>query len=228
MIGRSVASASDWCTRTALAGMEVGSHSWSHAQLDKKRGAGLDEQLTRASEEIARCTGRPPLLLRAPYGARNRRSDNAAGRLGESDVLWDVDTEDWKTLDTDANFAAVHRDAHRGAIILMHEIHPTSVAAVPAILQDLQAQWATACSPAPSWRRAPWRRGATGATGDGTVPGTLTDAIDRSARGRLPHDELSRKDHSRSPTTVDQIEQKTHHLLTDPIERLSHRRDRRP
>ncbi len=140
MIGRSVASASDWCTRTALAGMEVGSHSWSHAQLDKKRGAGLDEQLTRASEEIARCTGRPPLLLRAPYGARNRRSDNAAGRLGESDVLWDVDTEDWKTLDTDANFAAVHRDAHRGAIILMHEIHPTSVAAVPAILQDLQAQ----------------------------------------------------------------------------------------
>lgn len=140
MIGRSVASASDWCTRTALAGMEVGSHSWSHAQLDKKRGAGLDEQLTRASEEIARCTGRPPLLLRAPYGARNRRSDDAAGRLGEADVLWDVDTEDWKTLDTDANIAAVHRDAHRGAIILMHEIHPTSVAAVPAILQDLQAQ----------------------------------------------------------------------------------------
>ena len=34
----------------------------------------------------------------------------------------------------------MHRDAHRGAIILMHEIHPTSVAAVPAILQDLQAQ----------------------------------------------------------------------------------------
>lgn len=140
MIGRSVASASDWCTRTALAGMEVGSHSWSHAQLDKKRGADLDEQLTRASEEIARCTGRPPFLLRAPYGARNRRSDDAAGRLGEADVLWDVDTEDWKTLDTDANIAAVHRDAHRGAIILMHEIHPTSVAAVPAILQDLQAQ----------------------------------------------------------------------------------------
>ncbi|WP_087103517.1 polysaccharide deacetylase family protein [Brachybacterium nesterenkovii] len=140
MIGRSVAASPAWCTRTALAGMEVGSHSWSHAQLDKKRGAGLDEQLTRASEEIARCTGRPPFLLRAPYGARNRRSDDAAGRLGEADVLWDVDTEDWKTLDTDANIAAVHRDAHRGAIILMHEIHPTSVAAVPAILQDLQAQ----------------------------------------------------------------------------------------
>ena len=140
MIGRSVASASDWCTRTALAGMEVGSHSWSHAQLDKKRGAGLDEQLTRASEEIARCTGRPPLLLRAPYGARNRRSDDAAGRLGETDVLWDVDTEDWKTLDADASIEVVHRNAHRGAIILMHEIHPTSVTAVPAILQDLQAQ----------------------------------------------------------------------------------------
>lgn len=58
-------------------------------------------------------------------------------RLGLAQIIWDVDTDDWR----DRNSAIVaHRAisrAHRGDIILMHDIHPTTVRAVPKILRGL-------------------------------------------------------------------------------------------
>jgi peptidoglycan/xylan/chitin deacetylase (PgdA/CDA1 family) len=75
--------------------------------------------------------------MRPPYGATDRRVGAVAKALGFAQILWDVDTDDWR----DHNSALVaHRAvsrARRGDIILMHDIHPTTVDAVPAILNGL-------------------------------------------------------------------------------------------
>lgn len=53
-------------------------------------------------------------------------------------VLWDVDTLDGKTRDTEATVAAALSGAKRGSIVLLHDIHAPTVAAVPRIVAGLR------------------------------------------------------------------------------------------
>ena len=75
--------------------------------------------------------------MRPPYGATDRSVGKVARTLGMAQIIWSVDTNDWR----DRNSAIVARRAvtwaHRGDIILMHDIHPTTVNAVPKILRGL-------------------------------------------------------------------------------------------
>lgn len=139
MIGQSVHAYPEWCTRTATNGFEIGEHSWSHKQLSALSGQKLIDEVTKPSDAIAQAAGRAPFVMRPPYGARNDRVDEAVGALGQSSQIWDVDTLDWKTKNVQKNIDAMRSGAARGVIALMHEIHPTSVQAVPQILDDLAA-----------------------------------------------------------------------------------------
>lgn len=137
MIGQSVHAYPEWCAKTAANGFEIGEHSWSHKQLSALSGQKLTDEVTKPSDAIAQAAGRAPFVMRPPYGARNDRVDEAVGALGQSSQIWDVDTLDWKTKNTQKNIDAMRSGAKRGVIALMHEIHPTSVQAVPQILEDL-------------------------------------------------------------------------------------------
>lgn len=134
MIGRSAQGSPALVAATAAAGHEVGSHSWSHQELSKLQGSALGDEVDKPATALEQAIGRAPSIMRPPFGARNRTTDRAAGALGEGVVLWDVDTLDWKTRDAAATLAAVQDTAHRGSIILMHEIHEQSVGAVPSVL----------------------------------------------------------------------------------------------
>jgi peptidoglycan/xylan/chitin deacetylase (PgdA/CDA1 family) len=78
--------------------------------------------------------------MRPPFGAHDATSDAAAGQAGLSVIIWDVDTLDWKTKSADATVAAVASGTRPGSIVLMHDTHPTSVDAVPAMIADLKAK----------------------------------------------------------------------------------------
>lgn len=78
-----------------------------------------------------------PTTFRPPYGAINS-TVRAATTL--SPVLWDVDTEDWKYRDSAKVARTVITQAGRNDVVLLHDIHLTSVAAVPEILRILTAQ----------------------------------------------------------------------------------------
>ena len=55
-------------------------------------------------------------------------------------VLWDVDTEDWKNRDAATTTQRAVDGAHPGAIILMHDIRPSTVDAVPALVDTLRSR----------------------------------------------------------------------------------------
>ena len=139
-IGQSVEAALDRGAATALSGIEIGGHSWDHPDLHTLGDEGLSDQISRTADIIAQASARAPFVFRPPYGARNARVDDAVGSFAQSVELWDLDTLDWKHRDAARVLEAVKSDAHRGATILMHEIHPTSVEAVPLILQWLREQ----------------------------------------------------------------------------------------
>ena len=54
-------------------------------------------------------------------------------------ILWTVDPEDWKYRNTTTVRANVVSRAFDGAIVLMHDIHGTTVEAVAGIIDDLRA-----------------------------------------------------------------------------------------
>ena len=140
MIGEHVDTFPETARRVAAAGFEIGNHSYSHSDLTRLPSAEIDDQLARTNVAILRATGRRPTLLRPPYGARDRRVDRIAARSGLGEVLWDVDTLYRKRRDPRAVRRAVRRDVRRGSIVLLHDIQPTTVEAVPKLIAQLRRE----------------------------------------------------------------------------------------
>ncbi|NNN31416.1 polysaccharide deacetylase family protein [Streptomyces sp. S3(2020)] len=136
-VGQNVAAHPDLVRAEARAGHEVGNHSWNHPDLTKLTAEQVAYQLNRTSAAIKAATGKEPTLFRPPYGAVNSTVRSATTL---SPVLWDVDTEDWKYRDATKVARTVIDTTQRNDVVLMHDIHPTSVAAVPEILRTLTAR----------------------------------------------------------------------------------------
>ncbi|MDF3143218.1 MULTISPECIES: polysaccharide deacetylase family protein [unclassified Streptomyces] len=136
-VGQNVAAHPDLVRAEARAGNEVGNHSWSHPDLTKLTSEQVAYQLNRTSAAIKAATGKAPTLFRPPYGAVNSAVRRAT-KL--SPVLWTLDTEDWKYPDAAKVAQSVIGKVKRNDVVLMHDIHPTSVAAVPEIVRTLSAR----------------------------------------------------------------------------------------
>ncbi|MFD5162142.1 polysaccharide deacetylase family protein [Streptomyces hawaiiensis] len=136
-VGQNVAAHPDLVRAEAKAGHEIGNHSWNHPDLTRLTRQQIASQIDRTSAAIKAATGKTPTLLRPPYGAINRTVRTATTL---SPVLWDVDTEDWKYRDPAKVARTVIDKAQPNDVVLLHDIHPTSVAAVPEILRTLTAR----------------------------------------------------------------------------------------
>jgi peptidoglycan/xylan/chitin deacetylase (PgdA/CDA1 family) len=140
MLGRQVETYPKVAAAVAAAGNEIGVHTWDHRDLTRLRPAQIDREIGSTVAIIKKVTGVSPRYLRPPYGAMNPNVHAAGRRAGLALVLWSVDTLDWKTRSTPATVSAAVKAARRGSIILVHDIHPTTVAAVPAIISQLKAK----------------------------------------------------------------------------------------
>ncbi|MBC7644809.1 MAG: polysaccharide deacetylase family protein, partial [Thermoleophilia bacterium] len=107
--------------KEAAAGHAIGNHGWDHAQLTNLSSSQVRSQLSRTSDKIEQITGKRPDTFRAPYGARNSSVDAVARSLGLRDILWDVDTVDWRRPGSAAITNEAVSSARTGSIILMHD-----------------------------------------------------------------------------------------------------------
>jgi peptidoglycan/xylan/chitin deacetylase (PgdA/CDA1 family) len=137
LIGRNIEGREPVVRQELAQGNAIGDHTWSHPDLSTLPKQAVRSQLTRTLAEITRATGGPTRLMRPPYGATDRTVGTVAGGLGMAQVTWSVDTNDWRDRDSSLVARRAIAWAHRGDIILMHDIHPTTVNAVPAILRGL-------------------------------------------------------------------------------------------
>jgi peptidoglycan/xylan/chitin deacetylase (PgdA/CDA1 family) len=121
----------------ALAGHQIGNHSWDHADLTRLSATKVKSQFSRADTAIRQATGTKPTTVRAPYGAHNATVRQAAGRPL---VHWSVDTLDWRYRDSARIIRTVNTNTKPGDIVLLHDIHRTTVDAVPGIISALKAR----------------------------------------------------------------------------------------
>ncbi len=123
--------------KIAAAGHEIGTHTWDHRALPSLTDAQVRSELTRSADVIQKITGTRPELMRPPYGSLSSRVIGLLGAREWPIILWDVDPEDWKYKNAGTVYKRVLTLTAPGSIVLLHDIHATTVAAVPRILAAL-------------------------------------------------------------------------------------------
>jgi peptidoglycan/xylan/chitin deacetylase (PgdA/CDA1 family) len=139
-VGEMVAARPGVEKQIAKEGHEIGNHSWSHPALPKLTSTAILSQLDRTARTIAKATGTKPTLVRPPYGAYTTRVRKLIGGEHDPVVLWSVDPLDWKYRNSNSVYHRVTSQTKPGSIVLMHDIHGTTVAAVPRIIANLRAR----------------------------------------------------------------------------------------
>lgn len=123
--------------REVAEGHEIGNHTWSHPSLPSLSVNDIKWQMDETTKVITAATGKPVKFMRPPYGATNA---TVQATVGYPQILWDVDTLDWKNRNTQSILANVQSQVRPGAVILMHDIHGTTADALPAVLDYLVSQ----------------------------------------------------------------------------------------
>lgn len=136
-LGQEAQAYPDLIRKEAALGNEVASHTWDHKDLTTLNPTAQQQEILSANHLINQLTGQNVTLFRPPYGAYNA---SVLAQTNLSAVNWSVDTNDWRYNTPAPVVQNALANAHDGAIILLHDIHSWSVAAVPQIIQTLKAQ----------------------------------------------------------------------------------------
>ncbi len=137
VVGENARAHPDLLRRMAADGHAVENHTYTHARLTRLGTASIRRELVQTNDVIESVTGVAPAYVRPPYGATDDTVAAVARELGMGQVTWDVDPVDWKDHDSDVVRTRVLAHAHPGAIVLSHDIHATTRAAYPDILDTL-------------------------------------------------------------------------------------------
>jgi peptidoglycan/xylan/chitin deacetylase (PgdA/CDA1 family) len=141
VIGQNVAEHPEIVARTAREGHEIGNHSWSHPNLGKMSDESIRRQLRQTEDAIGSATGTKPTLLRPPYGSLSTRQKRwIHDEFGYEIILWDVDPLDWKRPGPSVVGKRIVKETRAGSIVLAHDIHPGTIAAMPSTLDQLEAK----------------------------------------------------------------------------------------
>ena len=141
VIGENVAEHPEITARAAREGHEIANHTWSHSNFAKMSDEPVRRQLRQTDDAIRDATGDRPTLFRPPYGSITTRQKRwIHDDFGYDIVLWDVDPLDWKRPGPTVVANRIVKMTRAGSIVLAHDIHPGTVAAMPSILDQLEAK----------------------------------------------------------------------------------------
>lgn len=141
VIGSRVAPHAAILSRIAAEGHEIGNHTWSHPSLSALGDGGILTEIDRTTRAIQDVVGRPPAVMRPPYGnltGRQRQMVHAERNLPT--ILWSVDPEDWRRPGAGVVTSRIVTASHPGGIVLAHDIQTGTVRAMPATLDTLIAR----------------------------------------------------------------------------------------
>lgn len=114
--------------------MEIGNHTYSHLLLTKYKEDKIQEEINNTNKLVYEITKNYPTLLRPSYGAVNKRiRENSNMPI----ILWNIDTMDWKYKNSNKISKRIIDKAKDGDIILMHDIHKSTLNSLDIIIPEL-------------------------------------------------------------------------------------------
>lgn len=119
-------------------GHVIGNHTFTHPNLKTLGREQIKDELRRTHDLICEITGECK-LFRPPYGAYNSVVGEALQELGYEQLLWSVDTLDWKYRSTGwVDVGMEQIKVREDCVVLMHDIHATTVDNVPNLISRIK------------------------------------------------------------------------------------------
>jgi peptidoglycan/xylan/chitin deacetylase (PgdA/CDA1 family) len=141
VIGQNVVQYPEIMQRMVAEGHEIGNHSYTHPSFTKVSAAKLGEEISKSNEVILQVCGVKPTTVRPPYGATNSTINKRLNdEFGFAVIMWSVDPLDWKIRRASHVSNHILQNTKAGSIILAHDIHPSTIEAMPAALDGLLAK----------------------------------------------------------------------------------------
>lgn len=141
VLGENAARNKSILARAAAEGHEIANHTYSHIKMTSKSRQVVAREIERTSEIIKSATGFYPTTMRPPYGATNTPLvEMMYNDYGMYSILWDIDTRDWQHPGVSTVVQRAVGKAQPGSIILLHDIHASTLSAVEEIVVGLQAR----------------------------------------------------------------------------------------
>ncbi|WP_133895483.1 polysaccharide deacetylase family protein [Streptomyces sp. KS 21] len=118
-------------------------HTWTHRLLTEASAEGTRRELVLLQERVRELTGRAPTLMRPPRGLTNPSVAEVCRSLGLAQILWSVTAKDYRDHDPEVITSRVLQGAQRNGIILLHDVYPVTLPAVPGIIDGLRRRGLT-------------------------------------------------------------------------------------
>lgn len=137
LLGKNVEQAPNLVKQAKEQGHELASHSYSHPFLPNLTNQQVSDEVQKTDKAIYNAIGELPQFLRPPYGAVD---ENTAQRIGKPIIQWNVDSLDWQSKNKNAILSVIKQTVAPNSIVLLHDIQPATVEALPEVIAYLKKE----------------------------------------------------------------------------------------
>ena len=124
LVGEMMSYSQSVVKRTGEEGHELGYHTWGHTYFPQMSTQAIKDDFNRFQTMLTELCGRGATVFRAPGGGI---TNQALKTIQLPHIYWSVDTRDWETRNTEKVKNAILGGLKDGAIILLHDIHATTI-----------------------------------------------------------------------------------------------------
>lgn len=137
IIGECIKGNEDLLAQMGKDGMEIGNHTFDHHRLTALSSDGINSELDRTERKIFEAANFKATIMRPPEGRHNTRVDEIVAAKNLTLIMWTLDPQDWRHRNSDYVTKYVLDNVQNYDIILLHDIHESTVLAVPRIIDGL-------------------------------------------------------------------------------------------
>ena len=118
-------------------GCDIGNHTTNHKNLTKLKAKEIKKEFLTTNVMLENIIGQGATMVRPPYGAVDKKVQK---NVDAPIVMWSVDTMDWDLKDAKKVQKHILKTVKDGDIILLHDIHETTVEAMKHVIPKLIEQ----------------------------------------------------------------------------------------
>ena len=126
--------------RAVNLGNEIAGHTWIHQDITKLTNKEIHQTIFNTNRIIESVISYSPKIYRPPFGLTNHNVVQISTELGLSIVNWTLDGMDWKYKDADRVYNIIMNEVKENDVILLHDIHITTVEAMERLIPSLIAK----------------------------------------------------------------------------------------
>lgn len=134
LVGEMMSYSKNVVTQIGANGHELGYHTWGHTYFSQMSAQQIKDDFNRFNTMLTELCGRGATVYRAPGGGI---TNQALKTINLPHIYWSVDTRDWETRNTTKVKNAILNGLRDGAIILLHDIHGTTLSGTREALDHI-------------------------------------------------------------------------------------------